>query len=87
MGYDKRVRELILAIFYPSLKYIVGCFGLFLQAKKVNIYFTELAERVEYGNYGTLCRASGVELNAHSFGTQKVIPTPDFRISPGGRKH
>ena len=29
----------------------MGCFGLFLQAKKVNTYFTELAERVEYGNY------------------------------------
>ena len=41
----------ILAIFYPSLKYIVGCLGLFLQAKKVDIYFAELAERVEYGNY------------------------------------
>ena len=28
-----------------------GCFGLMLQTWKGNIYFTELAERVEYGNY------------------------------------
>ena len=28
-----------------------GCFGPFLQAQKGNIYFTELAERVEYGKY------------------------------------
>ena len=50
----RRIRtEHILATFYPSLKYIVGCFGLFLQSKKVNTYFAELAERVEYGNPGT----------------------------------
>ena len=41
----------ILAIFYPPLKYIRGCVWLFLQAQKGTIYFTELAERVEYGNY------------------------------------
>ena len=29
-----------------------GCFWLFLQARKGNIYFTELAGRVEHGNYG-----------------------------------
>ena len=48
----------ILAIFYPPLKSIWGCVWLFLQAQKENIYFTELAERVEYGNYdsnNTLC--------------------------------
>ena len=28
-----------------------GCFWLRLQAQEGNIYFTELAERVEYGNY------------------------------------
>ena len=28
-----------------------GCFWLSLQAQKGDIYFTELAERVEYGNY------------------------------------
>ena len=27
-----------------------GCFGLFLQAQKGDTYFTELAERAEYGN-------------------------------------
>ena len=26
-------------------------------------------------------------LGCDSTGTPKVIPTPDFRISPGGRKH
>ena len=41
----------ILAIFYPPLKSIWGCVWLFLQAQEGNIYFTELAERVEYGNY------------------------------------
>ena len=41
----------ILAIFYPPLKWIWGCFGLILQTWKGTIYFTELAERVEYGNY------------------------------------
>ena len=41
-----------LAIFYPPLKYLGGCFWLFLQAQEGNTSFTELAERVEYGNYG-----------------------------------
>ena len=41
----------ILAIFYPPLKQIWGCVWLFLQVQEGNIYFTELAERVEYGNY------------------------------------
>ena len=27
------------------------CFGCFLQAREGNMYFAELAERVEYGNY------------------------------------
>ena len=44
-------RIIILAIFYPPLKQIWGCFGLILQTWKGNIDFTELAERVEYGNY------------------------------------
>ena len=35
----------------PPLKYIWGCFWLFLQAQEGNVCFTELAERVEYGNY------------------------------------
>ena len=38
-------------MFYPPLKYIWGCVWLFLQAQEGNTYFTELAERVEYGNY------------------------------------
>ena len=41
----------ILAIFYPPLTYILGCVWLCLQAQEGNIYFTELAERVEYGKY------------------------------------
>ena len=41
----------ILAIFYPPLKYIWGCIVLFLQTRKGNIYFTEWAERAEYGKY------------------------------------
>ena len=45
---------IILAIFYPSLKWIWGCFGLILQTWKGNIYFTELAERVEYGKYANI---------------------------------
>ena len=44
---------IILAIFYPPLKQIWGCVWLFLQAQEGHIYFTELAERVEYGNYVT----------------------------------
>ena len=28
-----------------------GCFWLFLQTQKGNTYFTELAERAEYGSY------------------------------------
>ena len=44
----------IVAIFYPPLKSIWGCFGLILQTWKGNIYFTELAERVEYGKYDIL---------------------------------
>ena len=47
----------ILAIFYPPLKQIWGCSGLSLQTWKGNIYFTELAERVECGKYD---RAGGV---------------------------
>ena len=43
----------ILAIFYPPLKQIWGCVWLFLQAQEGNAYFTEQAERVEYGNYET----------------------------------
>ena len=45
------VSMVILAKFYPPLKYIWGCVWLFLQAQEENIYFIELAERVEYGNY------------------------------------
>ena len=41
----------ILTIIYPPLKQMGGCFWLFLQAQKGDTYFTELAERVEYGNY------------------------------------
>ena len=48
---DKQA-DVVIAISYPSLKYIRGCFWLFLQAPKGNVYFTELAERVECGNYG-----------------------------------
>ena len=51
---------------------MLGCFGLILQAQKGNTYFTELAERVEYGNYGwgpgLLCTE----------GTSKVVT-----LSPG----
>ena len=39
------------AIFYPPLKYIGGCVWLFLQSWKGNAYFTESAERVEYGKW------------------------------------
>ena len=39
-------------MFYPPLKYVRGCLWLCLQARKGTIYFTELAERVEYGNQG-----------------------------------
>ena len=40
-----------LAIFYPPLTYIGGCFGLFLQAQKGSINLTDLDERVEHVNY------------------------------------
>ena len=46
--------EIILAIFYPPVKYIGGCVWLSLQAQEGTTYFTELAERVEYGNYGNI---------------------------------
>ena len=45
---------IILAIFYPPLKLIWGCAWLFLQAQEGNLYFTEWAERVEYGNYAII---------------------------------
>ena len=44
----------ILALFYPPLKQIWGCLWLCLQAQEGDIYFTELAERVEYGNYALI---------------------------------
>ena len=47
-GELQRWADTILAIFYPPLKSIRGCFGLILQTWKGNIYFTELAERVEF---------------------------------------
>ena len=39
----------------PPLKWIGGCFGLCLQARKGDTCFTDSAERVEYGSYGP-CR-------------------------------
>ena len=35
----------------PPSEIDLRCLGLILQAQEGNIYFTELAERVEYGNY------------------------------------
>ena len=43
--------SLLLAIRYPPLKEIGGCFGLLLQAQKGNTYFADSAERAEYGKY------------------------------------
>ena len=43
-------RTPILAIINPPLKEMGGCFWLLLQAQKGDTYFTELAERAEYGN-------------------------------------
>ena len=40
---ERGVTTILLAIFYPPLKYIRGCVWLFLQAQKGTIYFTELA--------------------------------------------
>ena len=54
----------ILAIFYPLLKYIFGCVWLCLQAQKGNVYFTLLAGRVEYGNYGLVGRLLEVQRRA-----------------------
>ena len=51
----------ILAIFYPPLKHIRGCAWLFLQAQKGTIYFTELAERVEYGNYASASKVTAAK--------------------------
>ena len=48
---------IVIVISSPYLPYStpseigLGLFSLFLQAQEGNIYFTELAERVEYGNY------------------------------------
>ena len=36
---------------YTIYYYYVAWLGSFLQAQRGNAYFTELAERVEYGNY------------------------------------
>ena len=58
----------ILAIFYPISEIGSGlCVGLSLQAREGHIYFTELAERVEYGNYDLpgLRLAFGREVVAH----------------------
>ena len=51
---SRQLGECILVIFYPPLKKIWGCVWLCLQAQEGNIYFTELAERVEYGKYGVV---------------------------------
>ena len=51
--YTDRERERDdIMLYYIMLYYLIwGCFGLFLQAWKGRNYFTELAERVEYGKY------------------------------------
>ena len=56
----RTAEQFILAIFYLPLKQIWGCVWLFLQARKGNIYFTESAERVEYGKYA-IRRPRGLE--------------------------
>ena len=38
----------------------MGCFGLILQIWKGNTYFTEWAERVEYGNHGPANNANAM---------------------------
>ena len=43
----------------PLSEIDLGCFGLILQTWKGNIYFTELAERVEYGKYGLVSGGGG----------------------------
>ena len=63
----------ILAIFYPISEIGSGlCVGLSLQAREGHIYFTELAERVEYGNYdrseGTSGRRPGEGRGARTLG-------------------
>ena len=42
---------------------MVGCLLLCLQAQEGNTYFTELAERVEYDNYGDLDEVARVEVH------------------------
>ena len=45
--------DVILAIYSTPLRNrFAACVWLFLQAQEGHIYFTELAERVEYGKYG-----------------------------------
>ena len=45
-------RLFILAIFYPPSEIDLGLFSAAFTSSKGHVYFTELAERVEYGNYG-----------------------------------
>ena len=64
-----------------------GCFGLTLQTWKGNIYFTELAERVEYGNYDHTYVAS-----CHVAWRGTAVGAPerrraDQKLLPGLRAH
>ena len=56
----------------PPLKSIWGCFGLMLQTWQGNIYFTELADRVEYGKY--------VQMMSGAWGRRS--PRPGSRAAP-----
>ena len=55
---------------------MAGCFGLFLQAQKGDTYFTELAEREEYGN----CVFDPHESSAHSAKRRAADTVPYMRI-------
>ena len=52
-----------LATFCPPLKQIGGCCGLYLEAPKGNMYFTELPERVECGDFE---KPMGCEIHTHA---------------------
>ena len=75
--------DYILAIFYLPLKYLVGCFGLILQTWKGDIYFTEQAERVAYGNHDitTMIHDYGYDYLCYYYGYGYINANNHYNIN------
>ena len=68
----------ILAIFYPPSEIDLGlCLAVFAGSGGKYLYFTELAERVEYGNYYMLYRDD----------TRTVLERPSTDGRSGGLRY